>query len=98
MPMVGGKGPFGEITMGGMFTLLKVRESLSGDADPGWYEHPAGSMAVAASADELRRDAIEAKAAPPPDASATYTCPMHPSVMSASAGACPLCGMKLIRR
>ena len=98
VPMVGGKGPFDDITMGGMFTILKVRESLSGDGDPGWYEHPAGSVAEAASADELRRDAIDAEAGPAPDASATYTCPMHPSVISRSAGVCPICGMKLTRK
>src|SRR5690606_24366168 len=34
--MVGGPGPFGMIEMGGMFTILKVREQLSGDRDPGW--------------------------------------------------------------
>jgi hypothetical protein len=42
IPMVGGTGPFDPITMGGMFTILKVREQLSGDGDPGWYENPPG--------------------------------------------------------
>jgi len=42
------QGPFGSIFMGGMFTLLKVREGLrSYDEDPGWYEHPPGSLAEA---------------------------------------------------
>ncbi|HVZ35471.1 MAG TPA: copper oxidase, partial [Polyangiaceae bacterium] len=40
IPMVGGAGPHGYITMGGMFTILKVRDQLSGDGDPGWYEKP----------------------------------------------------------
>jgi hypothetical protein len=33
--------------MGGMFTVLKVREGLArGDyKDPGWYKHPAGTVA-----------------------------------------------------
>jgi FtsP/CotA-like multicopper oxidase with cupredoxin domain len=62
IPMVGGRGPFGEITMGGMFTLVKVREKLdSYDKDPGWYEHPAGSVAALASEADLRRDGIEPK-------------------------------------
>ncbi|MBL9014611.1 MAG: copper oxidase [Myxococcales bacterium] len=57
--MLGGQGPFGLIDMGGMFTILKVRKQLSGDKDPGWYEHPAGTVAGKASADELARDGIK---------------------------------------
>jgi hypothetical protein len=46
--MGGGEGPFGSIFMGGMFTILKIRENLrSYDEDPGWYEHPAGTLASA---------------------------------------------------
>lgn len=40
-------GPFGVIQMGGMFTLLKVREKLDSDSDPGWYAHPEGTVAEA---------------------------------------------------
>jgi hypothetical protein len=59
IPMVGGKGQFGHITMGGMFTLLKVREQLADlERDPGWYEHPPGTVAQAATAAELQRDGI----------------------------------------
>ncbi|MDQ3370184.1 MAG: copper oxidase [Myxococcota bacterium] len=57
--MVGGKGPFGTIDMGGMFTILKVRKQLTGDRDPGWYEHPAGTVASEATAAELARDGIK---------------------------------------
>ena len=40
------KGPFGSIFMGGMFTILKVREGLANyDEDPGWYENPPGTVA-----------------------------------------------------
>jgi hypothetical protein len=56
--MVGGKGPFGTIDMGGMFTIVKVRKQL-GDGDPGWYEHPAGTVATKATDDELARDGIK---------------------------------------
>jgi hypothetical protein len=44
LPMMDGKGPFGPIDMGGMFTMIKVREGLArGDyRDPGWYQHPRG--------------------------------------------------------
>lgn len=56
--MVGAPGPFGTIDMGGMFTLLKVRDRLDGDGDPGWYDHPAGTVAEVASAADLARDGI----------------------------------------
>jgi len=47
LPMMTGEGPFGPIEMGGMFTVLKIREGQkSGDyTDPGWYEYPAGTVA-----------------------------------------------------
>lgn len=47
LPMMSGRGPFGPVEMGGMFTVLKVREGLArGDyRDPGWYRHPAGTVA-----------------------------------------------------
>ena len=47
LPMVGGRGPFGNLEMGGMFTLVKVRDQLRrGDySDPGWYANPRGTLA-----------------------------------------------------
>ena len=47
LPMMTGQGPFGNIEMGGMFTVVKVREGLeAGDyRDPGWYKHPPGTVA-----------------------------------------------------
>ncbi|OEZ91997.1 copper resistance protein A precursor [Janthinobacterium sp. HH107] len=47
LPMMAGDGPFGAIGMGGMFTTVKVRkDQKTGDyRDPGWYKHPAGSVA-----------------------------------------------------
>ena len=60
LPMVGAEGPHDYITMGGMFTLLKVRDQLPADgSDPGWYDAPEGTMARAASTDELHRDGID---------------------------------------
>jgi len=46
-PMMAGDGPFGAIGMGGMFSLLKVRRGLArGDyTDPGWFQHPPGTLA-----------------------------------------------------
>jgi manganese oxidase len=58
--MRGGPGPFDYITMGGLFTVLKVREHLNSyDPDPGWYRYPQGTVASRATASELRRDGIE---------------------------------------
>jgi hypothetical protein len=51
-------GPHDVVTMGGMFTVLKVRDRLSGDADPGWYRQPQGSAARPARDAELERDGI----------------------------------------
>jgi hypothetical protein len=42
---IGNPGPFGVIELGGMFTLLKVREGLTSYIDPGWYQHPPGTVA-----------------------------------------------------
>lgn len=41
----GTPGQFGTIEMGGMFTVLKVRENLSNYNDPGWYQNPEGTVA-----------------------------------------------------
>jgi manganese oxidase len=47
LPMMTGTGPFGQMEMGGMFTVVKVREGLARNdyKDPGWYRHPAASVA-----------------------------------------------------
>jgi len=49
LPMMTGAGPFGAIEMGGMFSVVKVREGLARDdyRDPGWYRHPPGTVAYA---------------------------------------------------
>ena len=53
LPMMGGEGPFGPLEMGGMFTVVKVREDLAaGDyRDPGWYANPKGTVAARVSTD-----------------------------------------------
>ena len=45
--------------MGGMFTIIKVREGITSYADPGWYRHPAGTVAERATAAQLRADGID---------------------------------------
>ena len=53
LPMMMGRGPFGNIEMGGMFTLVKVRDDIrAGDyGDPGWYDNPPGTVAGRVSTD-----------------------------------------------
>jgi hypothetical protein len=47
LPMMGGRGPYGPLEMGGMFSTVKVRKDQKpGDyGDPGWYTQPPGSRA-----------------------------------------------------
>lgn len=47
LPMMSGKGQFGAINMGGMFTMLKVRKTMAKNIyiDPGDYKNPQGSVA-----------------------------------------------------
>jgi FtsP/CotA-like multicopper oxidase with cupredoxin domain len=56
LPMVGMQGKHDYIDMGGMFTVVKIRENLTSYDDPGWYENPPGTLAALASNDELERD------------------------------------------
>ncbi|MBX3624043.1 MAG: copper oxidase [Rhizobacter sp.] len=47
LPMMTGTGPFGPLEMGGMFSVVKVRDDVprGGYKDPGWFKHPQGSVA-----------------------------------------------------
>ncbi|GIX06027.1 MAG: exported copper oxidase [Candidatus Poribacteria bacterium] len=56
IPMLSAEGPFSYMTMGGMATVVKVRERLEGDRDPGWYRHPEGTVARLATDEEIARD------------------------------------------
>ena len=59
IPMVGQAGPFGYITMGGMYTNLKVRpRPLSTDRDPGWWDHPPGTVARAVTPSQAAADGV----------------------------------------
>ena len=96
LPMVGGQGPFDYITMGGLFTVLKVRENLASYDDPGWYQNPPGTVADLASAEMLKRDGIEIPARKTAAKAGAYTCVMHPEVVSKEPGKCPKCAMNLV--
>jgi hypothetical protein len=47
LPMMTGSGQFGPIEMGGMFTVMKIREGLGREdySDPGPYKFPASTVA-----------------------------------------------------
>jgi hypothetical protein len=45
LPMMTGTGQFGPISMGGMFTVLKIRDGITSYEDPGWYQNPPGTVA-----------------------------------------------------
>ena len=47
LPMMTGRGSFGPVEMGGMFSVVKVRDDVKpGDyTDPGFHKHPQGSVA-----------------------------------------------------
>jgi hypothetical protein len=59
IPMLGAEGPYDYITMGGMFTILKVREGITSYEDPGWYRAPSGTVAELARPEDLARDGVK---------------------------------------
>ena len=65
LPMMTGTGPFGPLEMGGMFSVVKVRDGIRpGDyKDPGWYKHPPGSVAY-----EFQGEVAPSAQAPSPQA------------------------------
>lgn len=62
IPMMGGPGPFASVDMGGMFTILKIRDNPE-TADPkGWYQHPKGTVADRADETLMKADGIDPEA------------------------------------
>jgi hypothetical protein len=88
LPMMGGEGPFGTVAMGGMFTILKVRDILAEGADPKWYPNPQGTVAhlVGSESGSSEKKVLQS----------LFVCPMHPEVRQSEPGSCPKCGMNLI--
>jgi len=56
-PMRSSAGPFAPIEMGGMFSVIKVRDK--GADGTAWHAHPAGSVADKASPAAMQRDGID---------------------------------------
>lgn len=83
LPMMAGEGPYGPVGMGGMFTVLIVREDGNYE-DKSWYKDPPGTVS------ESIRKGEQEKRTP-----TRYTCPMHPKVVQDKPGECPECGMRL---
>ncbi len=52
LPMMGGQGQFGPTGMGGMFTVLMVRDNLKDYDHPGDYPHPKGTVAESVNQDK----------------------------------------------
>lgn len=57
--MVGFAGQFGKTVLGGMVTVLKVRERTDGYKDPGPFQFPDGTVMAIARPEDLERDRIE---------------------------------------
>jgi plastocyanin len=68
LPMMTGFGQFGAIEMGGMFTVVKVREGLAPDdyKDPGPYKNPSGTVAYEVNVVEAGEPARQPKAGAAP--------------------------------
>ena len=86
LPMMTGNGPYGPIQMGGMFTILKVRDNLKTNSGSDWYQPPEGTVA----------EKVAGGTEPGAGDSMIYTCPMHPEVRQAQSGSCAICGMTMI--
>jgi len=73
VPMMTGQGQFGPLEMGGMFSVVKVREGLARDdyGDPGWYRHPPGTVAY----EYTGQDLPDAPGAPPARSSGSGSSP-----------------------
>jgi hypothetical protein len=51
-------GPYAPIDMGGMFTIIKVREHVTEADTASWYKQPAGTRPEPATPEQMKRDGI----------------------------------------
>ncbi len=80
LPMMTGQGPFGGIEMGGMFTVVKIREGLARNdyKDPGWYRHSKGTVAHLVdepATEAIRDETTSGKTSPTPEIEMTVRKP-----------------------
>jgi len=61
IPMRSSPGPFSPIEMGGMFTVIKVREKPTDSDAKTWYKHPTGAVAHEADPAQMQTDGIDLK-------------------------------------
>lgn len=66
---------------------------LPGDRSDHPGKSPMGMERTPVYADEAQQESTQA-----PEEESYYTCPMHPSVRSDKPGACPVCGMALVKK
>jgi hypothetical protein len=59
MSPIGNPGPFGVIEIGGMFTIFKIRDNITSYVDPGWYQHPSGTVAESVDIDIVPQEIRE---------------------------------------
>ncbi len=84
LPMMAGEGQFGPVGMGGMFTVLKVRDNLTDYDNPPEYPHPKGTLA-----ESIKKESEESME------NKVYVCRMLPEVIQNKPGKCPKCGLNL---
>ena len=87
-------------------TLPKMVTALKADP-PGWYREndldPPASLAEKNPVNQVapvasKHAAVMAADPAPAPGGVTYTCPMHPEIVSPTPGNCPKCGMTLVPR
>jgi len=58
IPMLGANAKHGYVDMGGMLTIIKIRDRLTEASASAWYVNPPGTLALEASAEDLARDGV----------------------------------------
>jgi hypothetical protein len=62
---MGVEGPFDTVIMGGMSTIVKIRQEINDESAASWYKHPPEQVAKVATKAELEQDGIKIGGAKP---------------------------------